>query len=112
MPNQKPRRKPNARRNPSTPRPNGKSNARAIESDDGAGQGWNSENPLDGLRDEISELAAELPTMLLVVHAAFTAQHLIGELRYHWEMGNLTRGDREMIAQLGKEIAEELEKEN
>lgn len=50
--------------------------------------------------------------MLLVVHAAFTAQHLIGELRYHWEMGNLTRGDREMIAQLGKEIAEELEKEN
>lgn len=73
---------------------------------------YDSDNPLDGLRDEIPELAAELPTTLLVVHATFTAQHLIGELRHHWDMGNLTRGDRELLAQLGKEIAEELEREN
>jgi len=60
----------------------------------------------------LPDLAFEPTTTLLTVHAAFTAQHIIGELRYHWELGNLTRGDRAMLAQLGKEIAQEFEKEN
>lgn len=66
------------------------------------------DNPLDG----IPELAVAPPTTLIVVHGTFTAAHIIGELRYHWDMGNLTHGDREMIAQLGKEIAAELAKEH
>lgn len=79
-----------------------------MESDDGAWLDYDSDNPLDG----IPELAVAPPTTLIVVHGTFTAAHIIGELRYHWEMGNLTRGDREMIAQLGKEIAAELAKEH
>lgn len=96
---------------PRRPNPSPNGNSRSGETAGESGADWNSENPLDGIRDEIPELAAELPTTLLVVHATFTAAHIIGELRYHWELGNLTRGDRELIAQLGKEIAEELEKE-
>lgn len=65
-------------------------------------------NALDGL----PELAQEAPTALVKIHAVFTVQHIVNELRYQFEMGNLTRGDREMIAQLGKEIIEELETEN
>lgn len=60
----------------------------------------------------LPDLAQELPTMLLTVHATFTAQHVINELRYQWETGNLSRGDRAQIAQLGKEIAEEITKEH
>jgi hypothetical protein len=60
----------------------------------------------------LPELAVEHPTTLLTVHAAFTAQHIISELRYQFEFGLLARGDREMLAQLGKEIAAELEGEN
>lgn len=59
----------------------------------------------------LPDLALELPTTLLTVHAMFTAQHVISELRYQWEMGLLTRGDRAMLAQLGKDIIEELERE-
>ena len=66
----------------------------------------------DRALDGIPELANEMPTALIKIHAVFSAQHVIQELRYQFEMGNLTRGDREMIAQLGKESAEELEREN
>lgn len=66
------------------------------------------DNALEG----IPELAVEQPTALIKIHAVFTAQHVVAELRFQWEMGNLTRGDRAMLAQLGKEIAEELEKEH
>lgn len=59
----------------------------------------------------LPDLAQELPTTLLTVHAMFTAQHLIRELTYQWQMGLLTRGDRMMLAQLGKDIAAELEKD-
>lgn len=75
--------------------------------DASAGLDYDSDNPLAGL----PELAVALPTTLIVVHGTFTAQHIVSELRYHWEMGNLTRGDCETLAQLGKEIAEELEQE-
>lgn len=53
-----------------------------------------------------------MPTALIKIHAVFSAQHVIQELRYQFEMGNLPRGDCEMIAQLGKEIAAELAKEH
>jgi hypothetical protein len=79
-----------------------------MESDDGTELDYDSDNPLDG----IPELAVAAPTTFMVVHGTFTAAHVIGELRYHWEMGNLTRSDSEMIAQLGKEIAAELAKEH
>lgn len=100
-----PKKNQNARRKP---RPNGnKRRVIAIEDADDGALDYDSDNPLDG----IPELAVAPPTTLIVVHGTFTAQHVIGELRYQFEMGNLTRGDRMMLAQLGKEIAEELNKE-
>lgn len=52
------------------------------------------------------------PTDMLTVHAMFTAQHVINELRYRFEMGALTPGDLQLLAQLGKDVINELEKEN
>ena len=66
----------------------------------------------DRALDGIPELAQDPPTALIKIHAVFTVRHVVAELRFQFEMGNLTRGDREMIAQLGKEIIEELEQEN
>lgn len=66
------------------------------------------DNPLAG----VPELMQETPTALVKIYAVFSVQHVVTELRFQFAMGNLTRGDRAMIAQLGKEIAEELEKEN
>lgn len=68
---------------------------------------YDSDDPKRGL----PELLAAPPTTEIVIHALFTAQHVINELRYHFEMHNLTRGDMELLAQLGKEIGEELEQE-
>lgn len=56
------------------------------------------------------ELLEAAPTTEIEIHANFTIQHLLSELRYHFEMHNLTRGDMNMLAQLGKEVIEELEK--
>lgn len=88
--------------------PNGTNNARAIarlmDADEGAPD-YDSDNPLDG----IPELAVVAATTLIVVHGTFTAAHVINELRYHFEMGNLTCNDRAMLAQLGREVAREME---
>ena len=65
------------------------------------------DDPLAGLPD----LAREGPTSLIIVHGAFTALHVISELRSRFELGTLTRDDKHMLAQLGREIAEELEGE-
>lgn len=88
-----------------------KPNARALlperipdVEDESAGLEYDSDDPLAG----IPELARSQPTRLMIVHAAFTAHHVIGELRFQFEMGNLTRSDLEELAQLGKEIAAEL----
>ncbi len=78
-----------------------------LEPDD-AEPDYSDDNALAGIPD----LMLEPPTALIKIHAVFTAQHSIQELRFQWEMGNLTRGDCEMLAQLGKEIAAEIEREN
>ena len=68
---------------------------------------YESDNPLLG----IPALLEPAPTTEIVVHALFTAQHVINELRYHFEMRNLQPADLHMLAVLGKEIIDYLEKE-
>lgn len=68
---------------------------------------YDSDNPLEGY----PALLEAPPTDLITLHAAFTAQHVINELRYRFEMGALTAGDKQMLAQLGKEVMDELDAE-
>ena len=110
MPQSKPPKRLRTKQKPSpTPKQNGNNAASPANARQDAERiaPYDSANPRDGIPD----LLEAPPTTEIIVHALFTAQHVIGELRYHFEMNNLTRGDMEMLAQLGKEIAAELDKE-